>query len=124
MHQKGSNTSNLPFPYYNSVGGRVLSSSSLSSGFVRAGAKVAASSGLITLNEGEEQLPLSIILADGNIGVMDTEGEKSLGGDGGGVRLKFCYKSWKKEEIGGTTVVWRDSASSWVFRRMELKVKY
>ncbi|WJZ80732.1 hypothetical protein VitviT2T_000628 [Vitis vinifera] len=67
-----------------SVGGRVLSSSSLSSGFVRAGAKVAASSGLIALNEVEEQLPLSIILADGNIGVMDTEGEKSLGGDGGG----------------------------------------
>ena len=62
----------------------MLSSSSLSSGFVRAGAKVAASSGLIALNKVEEQLPLSIILADGNIGVMDTEGEKSLGGDGGG----------------------------------------
>ena len=108
-----------------SVGGRVLSSSSLSSGFVRAGAKVAASSGLIALNKVEEQLPLSIILADGNIGVMDTEGEKSLGGDGGGgVSLKCCYKSWKKEEIGGTTVVWRDLVSSWVFRRMELKVKY
>ena len=61
-----------------SVGGRVLSSSSLSSGFVRAGAKEAASAGLIAVNEGDEQLPLSIILADGSTGEMDTEGEKSI----------------------------------------------
>ncbi|RVW45833.1 hypothetical protein CK203_086256 [Vitis vinifera] len=83
-----------------------------SSGFVRAGAKEAASAGLIAVNEGDEQLPLSIILADGSTGEMDTEGEKSI---------EVLYRIWKKEEIGGTTVVWRDSVTSWVFRRMELK---
>ncbi|RVW88462.1 putative ribonuclease H protein [Vitis vinifera] len=55
-----------------------------SSRFDRAGAKEGALSGLVSVIEGEEQLPLSIILADGNNGELGTEGEKSSGGDGGG----------------------------------------
>ena len=77
-----------------SVGGRELSSSTLSSRFDRAGAKEGALSGLVSVIEGEEQLPLSIILADGNNGELGTEGEKSSGGDGGGGgwSLRICYR--------------------------------
>ena len=86
----------------------MLSSSSLSSGFARAGAKEVALSGLISVTEGEERLPLSIILADGSIGEMDTEGEKSLGGDGrwwgGGGEVEILLQDL--EEKGGR---WDDS---------------
>ena len=40
-------------------------------------------SGLVSVIEGEEQLPLSIILVDGSNGELGTEGEKSSGGEGG-----------------------------------------
>ena len=86
----------------------MLSSSSLSSGFARVGAKEATLSGLISVTEGEEQLPLSIILADGSTGEMDTEGEKSLGGDGrgwgGGGEVEVLLQDL--EEKGGR---WDDS---------------
>ena len=65
-------------------------------------------SGLISVTEGEEQLPLSIILADGSTGEMDTEGEKSLGGDGrgwgGGGEVEVLLQDL--EEKGGR---WDDS---------------
>ena len=69
-----------------SVGGRELSSSTLSSGFDWAGAKEGTLSGLVSVIEGEEQLPLSIILVDGSNGELGTEGEKSSGGEGGADR--------------------------------------
>ena len=40
--------------------------------------------GLASMIDGEEQLPLSIILVDGSNGELVTEGEKFLGGEGGG----------------------------------------
>ncbi|RVW65755.1 LINE-1 retrotransposable element ORF2 protein [Vitis vinifera] len=57
-----------------SVGGREISPSSLSSGIDRAGTNEGVSSGLISEIEGEEQLPLSIILADGCNGEMGPGG--------------------------------------------------
>ena len=65
-----------------SVGGRELSSSSLFSGIDLAGTKEGDSSGLVSEIEGEKQLPLSIILADGNNGEMGPKGERSSGGEG------------------------------------------
>ena len=59
---------------------------------------------MIALNEVEEQLPLSIILADGNIGVMDTEGEKSLGGDGEGGEVEVLL-----QDLEGKGGRWDDS---------------
>ena len=87
-----------------SVGGRELSSSTLSSGFDWAGAKEGTLSGLVSVIEGEEQLPLSIILVDGSNGELGTEGEKSSGGEGGagGVSLRICYRIWKEKDVGGT----------------------
>ena len=67
-----------------SVWGWELSSSTLSFGFDRAGAKEGALSGLVSMIEGEEQLPMSIILADGSNGELGSEGEKSSSGEGGG----------------------------------------
>ena len=86
------------------VGGRELSSSTLSSGFDWAGAKEGTLSGLVSVIEGEEQLPLSIILVDGSNGELGTEGEKSSGGEGGagGVSLRICYRIWKEKDVGGT----------------------
>ena len=43
-----------------------------------------SSRALISEIEGEEQLPLSIILADGSNGEMGPEGERSSGGEGRG----------------------------------------
>ena len=40
--------------------------------------------GLASMNDGEEQIPLSIILADGSNGEMASEGEKSLVEEGVG----------------------------------------
>ena len=40
--------------------------------------------GLASMNDGEEQIPLSIILADGSNGEMAYEGEKSLVEEGVG----------------------------------------
>ena len=85
-----------------SVGGRELSSSTLSSRFDRARMKKGAFAGLASVIDGEEQLPLSIILVDGSNGELVTEGEKFLGGEGGGVRLRICYRIWKEKDVGGT----------------------
>ncbi|RVW55706.1 LINE-1 retrotransposable element ORF2 protein [Vitis vinifera] len=43
-------------------------------------------------------------MTDEALRVRSFQGGEILGGDGGGGELKCCYKSWKKEEIGGTTV--------------------
>ena len=76
--------------------------------------------------EGEEQRPMSIILADGRNGELVTEGEKSLGGEGkeGGLRLRICYRIWMVKDVDGTIAAWRGSVSSWVFRWKVLKAKY
>ena len=79
--------------------------------------------GLASMIDGEEQLPLSIILVDGSNGELVTEGEKFLGGEGGGVRLRICHRIWKEKDVDRTIAAWRGSASFWVFRRKVLKVK-
>ena len=109
-----------------SVGGRELSSSTLSSRFDRARMKEGAFAGLASVIDGEEQLPLSIILADGSNGELVTEGEKSLGGEGkeGGLRLRICYRIWMVKDVDGTIAAWRGSTSFWVFRRKVLKAKF
>ena len=66
------------------VGGRELSSSSLSSGLDQARAKEGALSGLVSVVEGEEQLPLSIILANESSEELGTKGVKSSGRISGG----------------------------------------
>ena len=64
--------------------GRDFSSSTLSSGFSWAVLKEGSFIGLASMNDGEEQIPLSIILADGSNGEMAYEGEKSLVEEGVG----------------------------------------
>ena len=108
------------------MGGRELSSSSLSSGLDQAGAKEGALSGLVSMVEGEEQLPLSIILADESNGELGTEGVKSSGriDGGGGVSWRFCYRIWKEKDVGRMIAAWQgsaSSASSWAFRRKDSK---
>ncbi|WJZ82789.1 hypothetical protein VitviT2T_002517 [Vitis vinifera] len=67
-----------------SVGGQELSYSSISFELDQAGAKEGALTGLVSVVEGEEQLPLSIILADESNGELGTEGVKSSGRIDGG----------------------------------------
>ncbi|RVW33333.1 putative ribonuclease H protein [Vitis vinifera] len=105
-----------------SVGGREISPSSLSSGIDRAGTNEGVSSGLISEIEGEEQLPLSIILADGCNGEMGPGGRDPRVMKEGGMSSRYYYKTWKEEDVDGMIVAWRDLASSWAFRRKGLKV--
>ena len=76
LRDEASRYVGLPSP---SVGGREISPSSLFSGINRAGTNEGVSSGLISEIEGEEQLPLSIILADGCNGEMGPWGGETLG---------------------------------------------
>ena len=99
---------------------KYVDTSSLSVGGPKLSSKYA---GLASMIDGEEQLPLSIILVDGSNGELVTEGEKFLGGEGGGVRLRICYRIWKEKDVDRTIAAWRGSASFWVFRRKVLKVK-
>ncbi|RVW54429.1 hypothetical protein CK203_068460 [Vitis vinifera] len=99
------------------VRGRELSSSSLSSGLDQAGAKEGALSGLVSMVEGEEQLPLSIILADESNEELGTEGllgevSKFLGFSTEGfegkllnllLRTKRRREQNIKKDISGTT---------------------
>ena len=87
-----------------SVGGRELSSSSLSSGIDLAGTKEGDSSSLVSEIEGEEQLPLSIILADGSNGEMGPEGERSSGGEGKGDEFEVLL-----QDLEGRGCRWDDS---------------
>ncbi|RVW64165.1 hypothetical protein CK203_052576 [Vitis vinifera] len=106
-------------PY--SFGGRDLSSPSSSS------------FGRVTTNEGttgvsfsegneEEQTPLCIILADGSKGVLVSEGEKQVAGEGPGGEFEGCFRIWMG--AGGTTVTWRGLANSWASPRTGLKGKF
>ena len=87
-----------------SVGGRETSPSSLFPGIDRAGTKEGVSSGLISEIEGEEQLPLSIILADGNNGEMGSEGERSSSGVGRGDEFEILL-----QDLEGRGCRWDDS---------------
>ena len=107
-----------------SVGGRETSPSSLFSGIDRAGTNEGVSSGLISEIEGEEQLPLSIILADGSNGEMGPEGERSSGGEGRGDEFEILLQDLEGRGCRWMIVAWRDLASSWVFRRKDLKEKF
>ena len=86
------------------VGGRELSSSSLFSGIDLAGTKEGDSSSLVSEIEGEEQLPLSIILADGSNGEMGPEGERSSGGEGKGDEFEVLL-----QDLEGRGCRWDDS---------------
>ena len=83
-----------------------------------------SSSGLISEIEGEEQLPLSIILADGSNGEMGPEGERSSGGEGRGDEFEILLQDLEGRGCRWMIVAWRDLASFWVFRRKDLKEKY
>ncbi|KAL6318476.1 hypothetical protein AAG906_041247 [Vitis piasezkii] len=87
-----------------SVGGREISPSSLSFGIDRAGTKEGCSSGLISEIEGEEQLPLSIILADGCNGEMGPEGERPSGDEGRGDEFESLL-----QDLEGRGCRWDDS---------------
>ena len=86
------------------VGGREISPSSLFSGIDRAGTKEGNSSGLISEIEGEEQLPLSIILADGSNEEMGPKGERSSGGEGRGDEFEVLL-----QDLEGRGCRWDDS---------------
>ncbi|RVX19563.1 hypothetical protein CK203_005041 [Vitis vinifera] len=60
--------------------------------------------GLISEIEGEEQLPLSIILADGSNGEMGPEGERSSGGEGRGDEFELLL-----QDLEGRGCRWDDS---------------
>ena len=100
---------------------KYVDTSSLSVGGPKLSSKYA---GLASMIDGEEQLPLSIILVDGSNGELVTEGEKFLGGEGGGVRLRICYRIWKEKDVDRTIAAWRGSTSSWVFQQKDLKANY
>ena len=87
-----------------SVGGRESSPSSLSSGIDRAGTNEGVSSGLISEIEGEEQLPLSIILADGCNGEMGPGGERPSGDEGRGDEFEILL-----QDLEGRGSRWDDS---------------
>ncbi|RVW56523.1 hypothetical protein CK203_072539 [Vitis vinifera] len=87
-----------------SVGGRESSPSSLSSGIDRAGTNEGVSSGLISEIEGEEQLPLSIILADGCNGEMGPGGERPSGDEGRGDEFEILL-----QDLEGRGCRWDDS---------------
>ena len=86
------------------VEGWELSSSTFSSGFDRAVLKEGAFAGFASMIVGEEQLPLSIILVDGNNGEMVFEGEKSLVGEGVGGEFEDLL-----QDLEGKGCRWDDS---------------
>ncbi|RVW46466.1 hypothetical protein CK203_067277 [Vitis vinifera] len=55
--------------------------------------------GLASVNDGDKQIPLSIILAKDSTGEMASEGEKTMAGEGVGVSLRSCYRIWKGKAI-------------------------
>ena len=63
-----------------------------------------SSSGLISEIEGEEQLPLSIILADGSNEEMGPKGERSSGGEGRGDEFEVLL-----QDLEGRGCRWDDS---------------
>ena len=63
-----------------------------------------SSSGLISEIEGEEHLPLSIILADGSNGEMGPEVERSSGGEGRGDEFEILL-----QDLEGRGCRWDDS---------------
>ncbi|RVX04946.1 putative ribonuclease H protein [Vitis vinifera] len=101
LRDEASRYVGLPSP---SVGGRETSPSSLFSGIDWAGTKEGVSFGLISEIEGEEQLPLSIILADGSNGEMGLEGERSSGGEGRGDEFEILL-----QDLEGRGCRWDDS---------------
>ncbi|RVW23505.1 Transposon TX1 uncharacterized 149 kDa protein [Vitis vinifera] len=68
------------------------------------GTKEGNSSGLISEIEGEEQLPLSIILADGSNEEMGPKGERSSGGEGRGDEFEVLL-----QDLEGRGCRWDDS---------------
>lgn len=62
--------------------------------------------GLASVNDGDKQIPLSIILAKDSTGEMASEGEKTMAGEGVGVSLRSCYRIWKGKAIDEMITVW------------------
>ena len=101
LRDEASRYVGLPLP---SVGGREISPSSLFSGIDRAGTNEGVLSGLISVIEGEEQLPLSIILSDGCNGEMGPEGERPSGDVGRGDEFELLL-----QDLEGRGSQWDDS---------------
>lgn len=57
--------------------------------------------GLASVNDGEKQIPLSIILAKGSTGEIASEGEKTMVGEGVGVSLRVAIGFGRKRQSMG-----------------------
>ena len=60
--------------------------------------------GLAFVDGGEEQIPLSIILVDGNFGEMASEGGKTMVGEGVGGKVEELL-----QDLEGKGCQWNDS---------------
>ncbi|RVW83895.1 hypothetical protein CK203_042030 [Vitis vinifera] len=67
------------------------------------GVKGGSLGGLASVDGGEEQNPLNIILANGRTWEMAFEGEKSLAEEGVGVRMRRCFRIWRGKAFDGMT---------------------